>query len=134
MTPNSIGWVAKESGVKIQTVLYYERRGLLPKPLRTTNGYRIFDDESVRRIRFIRRAKELGFSLKQIGGLLDLQEESGATCSDVSAAAQEHSEEIAKKISDLKRIKKNLEPLLASCPGKGPLARCSILNSFKGDD
>jgi len=134
MWQKTIGWVAKEAGVNVQTVLYYERRGLLSAPSRSFSGYRLFNDESVRRIRFIKRAKKLGFSLKQITALLELQGEQDASCAEVSAMAAGHFEEIEQKIRDLERMRAALIPLVNACPGKGPLKTCPILDSLEGDE
>jgi len=133
MRQKTIGWLAKEADVNAQTVLYYERRGLLPAPSRSFSGYRIFNDESVRRIRFIKRAQELGFSLKQITALLALQGEQDASCAEVSAMAANHMEDIEAKIHDLERIKKALLPLVEACPKKGALKACPIMDSLEGD-
>jgi len=133
MARKTIGWVAKESGVNAQTVLYYERRGLLPVPARSMNGYRVFNDVSVRRIRFIKRAQELGFTLKQVIALLALQGEQDASCGDVSAMAANHLEDIEAKINDLERMRAALMPLVDTCPGKGPLKVCPILDSLEDD-
>lgn len=131
MRQKTIGWVAKEAGVNVQTVLYYERRGLLPAPSRSASGYRLFDEHTVRRIRFIRRAQELGFSLKQIAALLTLQGEQTATCAEVSSMAADHLENIEGKVHDLERMREALVPLVEACPGKGPLAHCPILDSLQ---
>jgi len=133
MTRKTIGWVAKEAGVNAQTVLYYERRGLLPAPSRSINGYRIFNDASVRRIRFIKRAQELGFTLKQVKALLTLQGEKDASCAEVSAMAASHLEDIEAKIHDLERMRKALVPLVEACPKKGALKACPIMDSLEGD-
>jgi len=130
MRQKTIGWVAKEAGVNAQTVLYYERRGLLPAPSRSFSGYRLFDEETVRRIRFIKRAQELGFSLKQITALLALQGEQDASCAEVSAMAASHFEDIEQKIRDLERMREALIPLVNACPGKGPLKTCPIMDSL----
>ncbi len=130
MRQKTIGWVAKETGVNAQTVLYYERRGLLPAPSRSFSGYRLFNDASVRRIRFIKRAKELGFSLKQITALLALQGEQDASCAEVSAMAASHLEDIETKIHDLERMRKALVPLVEACPKKGVLKACPIMDSL----
>ena len=133
MRQKTIGWVAKEAGVNAQTVLYYERRGLLPAPSRSASGYRLFNDESVRRIRFIKRAQELGFSLKQIAALLALQGERDASCTGISDMAAGHLEDIESKIHDLERMREALVPLVNACPGKGPLKSCPILDSLEDD-
>jgi len=130
MRQKTIGWVAKETGVNAQTVLYYERRGLLPAPSRSFNGYRLFNDESVRRIRFIKRAKELGFSLKQITALLVLQGEQDASCAEVSAMAAGHMKDIEMKICNLKRMRDALIPLVEACPKKGTMKDCTIIDSL----
>jgi len=130
MRQKTIGWLAKEANVNAQTVLYYERRGLLPAPSRSYSGYRIFNDESVRRIRFIKRAQELGFTLKQIIALLALQGEQNASCADVSAMAANHLEDIEAKIRDLERMRKSLIPLVEACPRKGALKACPIMDSL----
>ncbi len=132
MQRKTIGWVAKEAGVNAQTVLYYERRGLLQASPRSANGYRMFNDASVRRIRFIKRAQELGFTLKQIIALLALQDEQDASCADVSAMAANHLEEIEAKIYDLERMRKALVPLVEACPKKGALKACPIMDSLEG--
>jgi len=117
----------------VQTVLYYERRSLLRPSARSSSGYRLFGNEAVRRIHFIKRAQELGFSLKQIGGLLALQEEQGASCAEVNTVAASHLEDIEGKIWDLERMQKALAPLVVTCPGKGPLKACPILDSLERD-
>jgi len=134
MKQKTIRWVAKEADVNAQTVLYYERRGLLPAPRRAANGYRLYDDNAVRRIRFIKRAQELGFSLKQIATLLALQERQDASCTEISAMAASHLEDIEQKIRDLERMRQALIPLVDACPGKGPLNACPILDSLEGDE
>ncbi len=126
----TVGWVAKEAGVNVQTILYYERRGLLPRAARSPSGYRLFDEEAVRRIRFIKRAQELGFSLKQITALLALQGEQDASCAEVSRMATSHLEDIEQKIHDLERMREALMPLVEACPGKGSLKMCPILESL----
>lgn len=133
MQQKTIGWVAKKAGVNAQTVLYYERRGLLKACARTPAGYRLFDDEAVRRIRFIRRAQELGFSLKQIAALLAIQGEQDASCAEVSAMAAGHLEEIEAKIRKLERLREALLPLVDACPGKGPITACPIMDSLEED-
>jgi len=133
MRQKTIGWVAKEAGVNAQTVLYYERRGLLPAPSRAMNGYRVFNDASVRRIRFIKRAQELGFTLKQVEALLMLQDDKDASCAEVSVMAANHLEDIETKILDLERMKRALVPLVEACPKKGALKACPIMDSLEGD-
>jgi len=111
-------------------VLYYERRGLLPVPARSMNGYRLFNDASVRRIRFIKRAQELGFTLKQVMGLLALQGEQNASCAEVSSMDANHLQEIEIKIHDLERMRDALIPLVEACPKKGAVKDCPIMDSL----
>jgi len=133
MTRKTIGWVANKAGVNAQTVLYYERRGLLPAPARSMNGYRVFNDASVRRIRFIKRAQELGFTLKQVMALLALQGEQNASCAEVSNMAAKHLQDIEMKIHDLERMRDALVPLVEACPKKGAMKDCPIMGSMESD-
>jgi len=130
MRQKTIGWVAKEADVNVQTVLYYERRGLLPAPSRSLSGYRLFGKDTVQRIRFIKRAQELGFSLKQVTALLALQGRQDTNCAEVSDMAADHLADIEQKIHDLECMRAALIPLVNACPGKGPLKACPILDSL----
>lgn len=134
MTRKTIGWVAKQAGVNTQTVLYYERRGLLPAPPRSISGYRLFNDETVQRIQFIKRAKELGFTLKQVITLLELQNTEHASCAEVSRMAANHLHDIASKIHDLESMRDTLMPLLEACPKKGTVKSCPIIESLHQTD
>lgn len=127
------GELARQSGVNIETVRYYERRGLLPEPLRSRSGYRLFSKDDVRRVRFIRRAQELGFSLKEIEELLALRVEPQSTRADVRRRAEAKMADIDEKVRQLLAMKKSLERLTASCSGRGPLCGCPILESFEDD-
>ena len=124
------GELAKEGRVNIETIRYYERRGLLPKPPRTQSGYRKFSLDDVRRVRFIKRAQELGFSLKEIEELLALQREPRSTRADVRKRAEAKIADIKEKLRDLEAMKRSLERLTASCSGRGPICGCPILESF----
>jgi len=133
MKPMTIGQVAKQAGVGIETIRFYERQGLLQAPLRKLSGYRLFSKDILLRLRFIRRAKELGFSLKEISELLNLQDDPEATRADVKRHAEAKLVDIEAKIADLQRMKKSLKKLTALCPGHGPLAGCPILDSLNHD-
>ncbi len=126
--------VAKRSGVNLQTIRYYEKRGLLPKPPRSRSGYRTFNDDAVRRVRFIKRAQELGFFLEEIKDLLTLRIAPGSTCADVRQRAHVKIAEIDGKIQNLRRMKKALKRLAASCSGKGPVGECPILESLDPEE
>ena len=127
----TIGKLAKHGGVNIMTIRYYERRGLLPAPARTASGYRLYTDDAVRRLQFIRQAQLLGFSLTEIQDLLSLRMQPGTTCADIRMRAKEKISAVEKKIEDLERIKNALTALAAACRGKGPTAECPILEALE---
>src|SRR5712692_2040566 len=102
--------LANEGGVNVETIRYYERRGLLPKPPRTGSVYRVFPQDAVKRLRFIKHAQALGFSLKQIRELLSLQVKPGSSCADVCRTAQ--------------------AKITATCSGRGPISDCSVLHAL----
>jgi Hg(II)-responsive transcriptional regulator len=124
------GELAKRGGVNIETIRYYERLGLLPKPPRSAAGYRLFAADDARRVRFIKRAQELGFSLKEIEELLALQSAPHTTRADVHKKTAAKIAEIEEKLRDLQAIKESLERLTAACSGRGPVGGCPILESF----
>lgn len=126
----SIGQVAKGAGVGIETVRFYERQGLLEEPDRKASGYRQYPEGVVARLRFIRRAKELGFTLREIKELLALRIDPGATRADVRQQAQAKVADIESKIGDLQRMKEALLRLTASCHGDGPPNDCPILEAL----
>ncbi len=126
----TIGRLAKEAGVNLETVRFYERRGLLPRPPRSASGYRLFPAEAARRLRFIRRAQELGFSLKEVGELLSLQVSRRTTSAAIRARAEAKIADIQRKISSLESMKKTLQKLTKVCDGCAPLAECPILDSL----
>ena len=136
MKPNSltIGHLAKQAGVNLETVRYYERRGLLPKPPRSAAGYRLFPTDSARRLRFIRRAQELGFSLTEIRELLSLRVSRTTTSKDIRGRAEAKIADIDAKIKSLDSMKKTLRKLTTVCDGCAPLAECPILESLDSED
>ena len=111
VNPITIGEVARLGGVGIETVRFYEREGLLAKPQRTSSGYRQFDGDAVARLQFIRRAKELGFTLNEIKDLLSLRVDAHTSCMDVRTSAEAKIADIEGKIKSLRRMKKALEPV-----------------------
>lgn len=125
--------LAKEGGVNVQTIRYYERTGLLPSPARSDSGYRQFSPDSVRRVRFIRRAQELGFSLKEIKELLALRIAPESTRTDVRKRAEAKITDIDKKLQHLKSMRKTLMKLTEACCGNGPASECPILESLSLD-
>lgn len=125
-----IGELAQRSGVGIDTVRYYEREGLLPKAQRLASGYRVYDSHDVRRLRFVRRAKALGFTLPEIRDLLALSDHRDDDMGSMKAAAVEKLADVRNKLAELDRIREGLETLIASCPGHGALEQCPILNAL----
>ena len=128
--PLTIGHVARLAGVGVETVRFYEREGLLAEPERRQSGYRQYGEEVVQRLRFIRRAKELGFSLAEIRDLLSLRDDPQATAADVRGRAEAKIAEIEAKVQDLQRMKKALLTLTATCSGHGPVRTCPIIEAL----
>lgn len=122
--------VAERAGVNLDTVRYYEKRGLLPPPPRTASGYRKYEAEHVTRIRFVRRAQDLGFTLGEIAELLDLRVQPGAG-SDVRARTTEKIREIDAKIQDLERIRAKLVELTRACDRHGSSDSCIVLHALE---
>ncbi|NOG99779.1 MAG: heavy metal-responsive transcriptional regulator [Ignavibacteriae bacterium] len=110
-----VGEIAKKVGVNIETLRYYEKIKLMPKPRRIESKYRMYDILDVQRLLFIKKAKELGFTLKEIKELLELKIESSATCGDVKIIAKHKIRDIENKITDLQKIKKILQKLVSQC-------------------
>ncbi len=133
MTGLTIGRVARSAGLAIETVRYYEREGLLEKPGRTSAGYRQYSADAVRRLHFIRQAKELGFSLAEIKELLSLRMQPDTTCADIRKRAREKIAAVDRKIEDLQRIRQALERLAAACKGTGPTSECPILDALESE-
>src|SRR5215470_3112377 len=125
--PMTIGQVAKLAGVGVETIRFYEREGLLNKPKRKESGYRMFENEAVNRIRFIKNVKELGFSLKEIRELLFLRVDSRATAAEVKKRVDSKIEQIDRRINDLKKVRNALAQLSRSV-GKGPISEFSLLD------
>ena len=131
--PLTIGQVAKLSGVGIETVRFYEREGLLAEPGRTQGGYRQYGKEVVSRLGFIKRAKELGFSLREIADLLSLRMDSTTTCETVRERARTKIADIEAKIKTLLKMKAALLKVTKQCRGQGPTSECPILDALDKD-
>ncbi|GIW42758.1 MAG: Hg(II)-responsive transcriptional regulator [Candidatus Binatia bacterium] len=125
------GEVAAQAGVHIETLRYYERRGLLPKPARSAVGYRRYSEEAVRIVRFIKRAQELGFTLREVGQLLQLRETEPAECAEVRTVAEEKIRDIEKKIRDLRAVQRALRALVESCAANSSARVCPILEALE---
>ena len=127
----TIGRLAKSAQVGIQTVRFYERKGLLTQPGRQSPGYRQYNADHLARIRFIKRAQQLGFSLKEVKALLEINALPRATCAQVKEKANRKLEEIVSKIRDLQRMKLSLERLAKACNRSKPaVAQCRVLDCF----
>ncbi len=127
----TIGAVARQAGLGIQTVRFYEREGLLEEPPRSTSGYRAYDEKAVPRLRFIKRAQELGFTLKEIRELIALEQDDKADCDQVRGVASVKLATVETKIADLIRMKTALERLVGSCTGNGALRDCVIMECLQ---
>lgn len=126
-----IGELARRAGVNVQTVRYYERRGLLPRPQRTPSGYREYSDETADRLRFIRRAQELGFTLTEIEELLVLRLDPHTTAATVKARAEAKIADLDRRIQDLEHIRHALTHLAGQCRGgRGPVGECPLLEAL----
>jgi len=131
MSSLAIGQLAKAGNVNIDTVRYYERKNLLLPEARTQSGYRQYSGDSVRRLRFIRKAQGLGFSLREIGKMLDMSGNSDADCSNIKQYAEKKICDIQARISDLQKICDGLDQIASACPGgDSPLENCPILEHF----
>ena len=129
----NIGQVAKRTGVTVETVRFYEKQGLLAAPQRSDAGYRQYPLETVKRVRFIQHAKDVGFTLKDIGELLALRQEPGTSCTDIKLRATQKIEEVDQKIRDLKRIRDAVGRMVMKCSGRGALSQCPILEELELD-
>ena len=125
--------LAHKAGVNVETLRYYERRGLLPEPPRRASGYRQYSQDDVARLQFIKRAKELGFTLQEVQELLDLRVDPDTPCAMVKRRADLKIIDIEDKLRSLKKIKKALNKLAAPCSGRGPVGDCPILEALGGD-
>ena len=125
-----IGEAAAASGCHIETIRYYERVGLLPRPARTAGGYRTYRPEEVDRLRFITRGRALGFSLEEIRSLLALADDPALSCRDVDQLARHHLADIQQRVRELRRIARELERTIASCAG-GKRGQCAILGALR---
>lgn len=128
----TIGQVAHEAGVNIQTLRYYERRGILQEPKRSASGYREYSPDTVRLIRFIKRAQDLGFTLSEIAELLDLRERRPRNREAVRDLAGAKIRDIEEKVRDLESMKRALNVLVESCACKGAAPECPILEALEG--
>lgn len=130
----SIGKVAHDGGVTVDTLRYYEREGLIPAPDRGVNGYRRFSPDTIKRVRFIKRAQDVGFTHKDIKELLSLRADPKASCRDVRNRATQKLRDIEAKIAILERMKSVLATWVEECPSRGPVAVCPIIDALESDE
>lgn len=129
---HTIGKAAKRAGLSVDTLRFYEREGLLPSPRRTASRYRLYDEAAIARLRFINRAKALGFTLAEISELLQLNDGGGSRTS-VRAIARQRADELTRKIEELQRVRAMLVQLVGECEGHGRLTGCPIIEALLGD-
>lgn len=134
MPSYTIGQLARLSGAGVETIRYYEREGLIPEPPRRGSGYRQYPEDVLARLRFIRRAKALGFSLKEIKELLELRMAPGTTCADIRRRAEAKIADVREKLAMLRQMEQALVKLTATCRGRGPTSECPILDALEEQD
>lgn len=127
----TIGKAAQSAGVNVETIRFYERRGLIAQPRKPRNGFREYDPKTIARISFIRQAQEIGFSLREIGELLSLRADPKTGCGDVRARALVKRQEVDRKIGQLEQMRAALDEFIATCPGSGALYACTILEAME---
>ncbi len=125
----SIGGLSRRTGCKVETIRYYERIGLMPSPPRTEGGHRLYGTDAVKRLTFIRRARELGFPLERIRGLLDLVDSRSYSCVEVGEITRMHLEDVRRRIEDLKRLEHVLAETVAKCAG-GETPECPVIDAL----
>jgi MerR family mercuric resistance operon transcriptional regulator len=124
-----IGQLSKKTGCNIETIRYYEKRGLLPSPPRTAGGYRLYDPDHLKRLTFVMRSRDLGFSMAEIEKLLSLVDEHQLTCHDMHQQTLAHVGDIQSKIADLKRLERVLTEIASKC-SDGTVPECPIIDAL----
>ncbi|WP_047309342.1 MerR family transcriptional regulator [Rhodopseudomonas palustris] len=125
----AIGDLGRQTDTKVETIRYYERIGLLSAPARTPGNYRAYTEEHLNRLSFIRRARDLGFSLDQVRALLDLSDERERSCDAIDTIAKQHLAEVDRKIADLKALRRELNHMITQC-NCGTVADCRIIEAL----
>lgn len=125
----TIGHLARETATKVETIRFYEKTGLLPAPARTNGNYRAYSTSHLKRLSFIRRARDLGFSIDQIRALLGLADHRDQSCEAVDAIARQHLEAVERKIGDLEALRRELDRMIGQCR-HGTVAECRILETL----
>jgi MerR family mercuric resistance operon transcriptional regulator len=130
--PVTRGTLAKRFGCHLETLRYYEKIGLIPPPSRTAGGHRLYQIDDQRRLRFILRGRELGFSIEELRGLLSLVDSHDYTCGDIFDLTIDHLASIRRKISDLKRLERTLARISSQCSG-GAVPECPVIDALWAD-
>ena len=125
----SIGMLSKRCGVNIETIRYYEKIGVMPKPDRSAGGYRIYGSDHLKRLSFVRRGRELGFSLDELRGLLHVVDGHAYTCAEVRTLTLDHLAEVRRKIKDLRRLERVMAEMAAQCTGNR-IPQCPIIDAL----
>ena len=125
----SRGTLAKQSGVNSETIRYYEKIGLMPDPMRSSGGHRVYEQPHLKRLSFIRRTRELGFTLEEVRGLLGLVDGGDYTCAEVRNRTISHLDDVAQKIRDLQKMQRTLKSMAAKCDG-GLVPDCPIVDEL----
>ena len=125
----TIGALSKRTGANIETIRFYERVGILPKPPRSAGGHRIYGQDLLMRLGFVRRSRELGFSLDEVRGLLQLVDGGHYTCAEVKAITLDHLGDVRRKIADLRRLERTLAEIAGKCRG-GKVPDCPVIEAL----
>lgn len=129
MRQRTIGWLSRRTGCNIETIRYYERIGLLPLPPRSGSGYRLYGDTHLKRLTFIRRSRQLGFTLEAIGSLLKLVDGNDYTCGQVQRITLAHLDEVRKRMADLTALERVLNNMASQCEG-GTVPECPVIEAL----
>jgi MerR family transcriptional regulator, copper efflux regulator len=130
----TVGRLAREVGINLETVRFYERNGLLPKPPRNASGYRLYSPDTARRLKFIKRAQQLGFSLREIRELLALRMSPQTNNAEIRRRTESKIADIESKIKTLESMKAVLRKLVETCSECAPNSKCPILESLEGEN
>jgi MerR family mercuric resistance operon transcriptional regulator len=125
----TIGALSKGSGVKIETIRFYERIGILPKPPRSMGGHRVYGQDQLKRLTFVRRSRDLGFSLDEIRDLLQLVDGARYSCAEVKGITLNHLADVRRKLADLRRLERTLADVASKCRG-GRVPECPVIDAL----
>lgn len=128
----SIGELAAQTGCKVETIRYYEKTGLIPSPPRTAGGHRVYAQKHLKRLKFVRRGRELGFSMKQIRGLLETMEADSLSCGEVARRVEDHLNAVRGRVEALRRLESILSITLEQCD-RGEQPACPIIDALQGE-